>query len=80
MSAVNLYEAKTQLSSLVEKAARGEETVICKAGKPMARLVALPQTAPIQRRFGQNEMGISFIADDFEAPVWTDEELDEMGL
>ena len=38
---VNLYEAKTQLSKLVERAAAGEEIVIAKAGKPMARLVAL---------------------------------------
>jgi len=41
-SQVNLYEAKTQLSSLVERAAAGEEIVIAKNGKPMARLVALP--------------------------------------
>ena len=38
MAAVNLDEAKMTLESLVEKAARGEETVICKAGKPMAKL------------------------------------------
>ena len=41
---VNLYEAKTQLSSLVERAAKGEEIVIAKAGKPMARLsAAIPE-------------------------------------
>ena len=43
---VNLYEAKTQLSSLVERAAKGEEIVIAKAGKPMARLVALVRLRP----------------------------------
>jgi len=37
---VNLYEAKTQLSALVERAAAGEEIVIAKAGRPLARLVA----------------------------------------
>jgi prevent-host-death family protein len=36
---VNLYEAKTQLSQLVEDAANGEEIIIAKNGKPMARLV-----------------------------------------
>jgi prevent-host-death family protein len=41
-SQVNLYEAKTQLSSLVERAAAGEEIVIAKNGKPMARLVPIP--------------------------------------
>jgi prevent-host-death family protein len=38
---VNLYEAKTQLSALVERASRGEEITIAKAGKPMARLVPI---------------------------------------
>jgi prevent-host-death family protein len=38
---INLYEAKTQLSSLVERAAAGEEIVIAKNGKPMARLIPL---------------------------------------
>ena len=40
---VNLYEAKTHLSSLVDRAAAGEEVVIAKAGKPLARLVAVEQ-------------------------------------
>lgn len=47
-SPINLYEAKTQLSALVERAAAGEEIVIAKNGKPMARLVPLgPQHRPI---------------------------------
>jgi prevent-host-death family protein len=37
----DLYDAKTQLSKLVERAAAGEEIVIAKAGKPMAKLVPL---------------------------------------
>jgi len=65
---MNLYEAKTQLSSLVDRAAKGEEIVIAKAGKPMARLVAAKveeQTcAPLP--FGQNLLGITFLADDWE--------------
>jgi prevent-host-death family protein len=44
---VNLYEAKTHLSSLVDRAAKGEEIVIAKAGKPMAKLVKSDkETAP----------------------------------
>ena len=43
---VNLYEAKTRLSELVEDAARGEEIIIAKAGQPKARLVPI---APEQR-------------------------------
>jgi prevent-host-death family protein len=47
MESINLYEAKTHLSELVERAAQGEEIVIAKAGRPLARLVALAtRTAP----------------------------------
>ena len=44
----NLYEAKTELSDLVERAARGEEIVIAKNGEPRAKLVAAsrPRRAP----------------------------------
>jgi prevent-host-death family protein len=45
-SQINLYEAKTQLSSLVERAAAGEEIVIAKNGRPMAKLVPLPAQTP----------------------------------
>jgi prevent-host-death family protein len=38
---VNLYDAKTRLSQLVEEASAGEEIIIAKAGKPKARLVPL---------------------------------------
>ncbi|MGH8471188.1 MAG: type II toxin-antitoxin system Phd/YefM family antitoxin [Gammaproteobacteria bacterium] len=41
MSTVNIHEAKTQLSRLLEAAARGEEIIIAKAGKPIARLVPI---------------------------------------
>jgi len=39
----NLYEAKNQLSSLVDRAASGEEIVIAKHGQPMVKLVAVPK-------------------------------------
>jgi prevent-host-death family protein len=66
---VNLYEAKTQLSSLVERAARGEVIVIAKAGKPMARLVSLATEPQQPRKPGQNLLGITYIDDDFDAPL-----------
>jgi prevent-host-death family protein len=66
---VNLYEAKTKLSSLVERAANGEEIVIAKAGKPMARLVA-PAPAPRRKRkWGQNLLGITYMAPDWEKDI-----------
>ena len=65
---INLYQAKTQLSKLVDRAASGEEIVIAKAGKPKAKLV--PYEVPRKQRiFGQNLLGITYIADDFDGPL-----------
>lgn len=63
---INLYEAKTQLSSLVEEAAAGTEIVIAKAGVPRARLVPLKTTT--RRRPGGSKGRIR-IAADFDAPL-----------
>jgi prevent-host-death family protein len=62
---LNLYEAKSHLSELVERAASGEEIVIAKAGKPMARLVPLAKTKKRSSAFGRNLMGVTYIAPDF---------------
>ena len=43
---VNIYDAKTQLSRLVERAAAGEEILIARAGKPMVRLVPVDRREP----------------------------------
>ena len=63
----NLYDAKTQLSQLVERAAAGEEIVIAKAGRPMARLV------PIKKRGAPRVPGALKgeirIAPDFDTPL-----------
>ncbi len=65
---VNLYDAKTNLSKLVDRAAAGEEIVIAKAGKPKAKLV--PYEAPAKRRiFGQNLLGITYMAEDWDGPL-----------
>jgi len=45
---VSLYEAKTKLSELVERAARGQEFVIAKSGKPRAMLVPLGDVRPLR--------------------------------
>lgn len=66
---VNLYDAKTHLSELVERAAAGEEIVIAKAGKPKAKLVPYQPARKKRRRGGQNLLGITYIADDFDAPL-----------
>jgi len=69
MKQVNLYEAKTLLSALVEEAANGEEIVIARNGKARARLVAMP-AAESKRgiRWGRwDHLGYK-IPDDFNAP------------
>lgn len=65
---VNLYEAKTHLSKLVERAAAGEEIVIAKAGKPLARLTALEPNEAKPREPGILK-GKIWVADDFDAPL-----------
>lgn len=67
MTQVNLYEAKTQLSKLVNAAAAGEEVIIARAGKPVARLVALEKPAG-KRRIGILDGRIS-VPEDFNAPL-----------
>lgn len=64
---VNIHDAKTHLSRLVDRAAEGQEIIIAKAGKPMARLVPL-DTAPKSKKFGLMK-GRIWIADDFDAPL-----------
>ena len=52
---VNIHEAKTHLSKLVDRAAKGEEIIIAKAGKPLVKLSAVTETAGergARRRFG----------------------------
>jgi prevent-host-death family protein len=63
---LNLYQAKTQLSALVEEAAAGAEIVIAKAGKPMAKLVPI---RPANRRRPGLGKGTVWMASDFDAPL-----------
>ena len=64
---VNIYEAKTRLSELVEQVRRGETVVIAKAGTPLARLV--PIDAPRRKIVYGLMKGEIEIADDFDAPL-----------
>jgi prevent-host-death family protein len=67
MKTINIHAAKTHLSGLVEEAAAGEEIIIAKAGKPMARLVALEQPS-FRKAYGALE-GKIHASDDFDAPL-----------
>lgn len=64
---VKLYEAKTHLSSLVERAGRGEEFIIAKGDEPMARLI--PLAKPGTRRAPGGWEGRIHISGDFDAPL-----------
>jgi prevent-host-death family protein len=66
MEIINIHEAKTQLSRLVEKAAHGEPFVIAKAGKPMVKVIPLeaPESAQ-QKRLGFLS-GQVVVPDDFD--------------
>ncbi|TDM05365.1 MAG: type II toxin-antitoxin system prevent-host-death family antitoxin [Ideonella sp. MAG2] len=69
MNAINIHEAKTHLSRLVEEAARGDSFVIAKAGKPMVKVTALSAPEPkAQKRLG-------FLAKQFKVP----DDFDTMG-
>jgi prevent-host-death family protein len=64
---VNIHQAKTHFSQLLQRVAAGEEITIARAGVPVARLV------PIEKKKGTRPLGIArgeiWIADDFDAPL-----------
>ena len=67
MKQANIHEAKTHLSDLIERAIRGEEIIIARAGKPVVRLVRFePASKP---RKGGQWSGLVRIDDDFDAPL-----------
>ncbi len=67
---VNVHAAKTHLSRLLEEVQLGEEVVIARAGRPVARLVPL-QKSPARRTPG-TARGKVRMADDFDAPLPAD--------
>ena len=75
MTTVNIHAAKTQLSRLVDQAAAGEEIIIAKAGRPVAKLTALGAGEVRPKRILGSLAGIAVIPPDFDAPL-PDEVLD----
>lgn len=67
MNTVNIHEAKTQLSRLVDRAARGEAFVIAKAGKPLVKVSAVDAPSEPKR--------LGFLKGEIEVP----EDFDRMG-
>jgi len=67
MTTVNVHEAKTHLSKILDRVSAGEEIIIAKAGKPVARLV--PLKAKKKPRVAGTYAGRIQVADDFDAPL-----------
>ena len=67
MTIVNIHEAKTHFSQLINQALRGEEIIIAKSGIPLIRLTPY-EKAPSTRKGGQLS-GILVIEDDFDEPL-----------
>jgi prevent-host-death family protein len=67
MTAINIHEAKTQLSKLVDQAAKGTPFVIAKAGKPLVRVTAISTPAKAKR--------IGFLSGEIKVP----DDFDTMG-
>ena len=65
---VNIHEAKTHLSRLLERSLRGDDVVIAKAGRPIVRLVLYEDAASDERTLGRYRDEIA-IGDDFDAPL-----------
>jgi prevent-host-death family protein len=68
MPTVNIHEAKTHLSKLLARVARGEEVVIARAGRPVARLVPVTTARRMDQILGIDK-GRIWIARDFTAPL-----------
>jgi len=64
---VNIHEAKTHLSRLLARVARGEEVIIARAGQPVARLLPF-DPKPAHRTLGADR-GRVHVPDDFDAPL-----------
>jgi prevent-host-death family protein len=67
METVNIYDAKTRLSQLVDRAASGEDVVVCRNGKPLVRITRL-EASKRRVKFGLLKGKLTIPAD-FDAPL-----------
>lgn len=71
MSYVTIEDAHSQLAQLVDQVSKGEEVIVVRDDKPIAKLVPLPAEEPKPKRpgFGSGKDDILYMADDFDAPL-----------
>ena len=67
MSQMNMHEAKTHFSKLIARVEAGEEVVIARDGKPVARLVAVRER--VGKRIAGRDRGLLSVPEDFDAPL-----------
>lgn len=77
-STYTIGEAKTQLSKLVRQAEAGEEVVLRRGSRPVARLVALPDSGAAIKRTPGRMRGRLFVPDDFDE--WPDDIAKALGI
>lgn len=65
---INIHEAKTNFSKLIQKAEAGEEIIIARDGKPVAKLMGLGPVKAL-RQPGSAQSDAIFVADDFDSPL-----------
>jgi prevent-host-death family protein len=64
---INIHDAKTNFSKLINQALKGDDIIIAKDGRPLIRLV--PYTETVNERHGGQLKGLIKISDDFDAPL-----------
>lgn len=77
MLTVNIHEAKTHLSGLLKEVEAGQEVIISKAGRPIAKIVAYLPARPRIAPPGSLAASGAWLADDFDAPI--DEVFESLG-
>lgn len=71
MQQINIYEAKSHFSRLLEQVSQGDSVIIAKSGKPLAKLVPLDSSTHSPFQFG-SLLGQIKTSDDFDAPLADD--------
>ena len=74
----NIHEAKTQLSRIIERVEQGEEVVLSRAGKPVAKVV--PLTARVRRTGRGSLKGALFLSDDWDSAETNEAIADDFGM
>ena len=67
MIEINIHEAKTHLSSLLRRVSAGEEVIIARAGKPVAKIVPIEKART--KRIAGRDRGLFTVPDDFDKPL-----------